>query len=206
VIPVKLQPEPPDFNQKVRLQGLSFLEQEPNPKVWSNREYWRRAIIDLCNSYQRICAYSAQWIPPAQGTPTVDHFIPKSIAPDKAYEWDNFRLSCHLLNSRKGDFQDVLDPFTIQPGWFVLNFYSLHVKANSSLDLHLQQKIKNTINRLKLNDEDSCIQSRESWLIPFCRGECTFLHLKSKAPFIAYELERQKLVGKVASMYPVELD
>jgi len=206
VIPVQLQPEPSDFNQKVRIKGLAFLKQEPHPKVWKNRDYWTAAINDLCRAYNRICAYSAQWIPPAQGTPTIDHFIPKSVAPNQAYEWKNYRLSCQLLNSRKWTFQDVLDPFIIQPGWFVLDFPSLHIKPGSSLDDHIRQKVINTINRLKLNDEDSCIQSRESWLFPFCQGQYPFSFLKGKAPFIAYELERQNLVDKISSMYPMELD
>jgi hypothetical protein len=105
------------------------------------------------------------------------------------------------LNARKWTFQDVLDPFTIQPGWFILHFPSLYVKADPSLDLHIQQKVISTIDRLKLNDEDSCVQSRESWLIPFCRGQYPFTFLQEKAPFIAYELERQDLVDKISSMY-----
>lgn len=208
MIPVQLQPEPSDFNTKVRAKGLTFLHQNPSPdsKAWKNRSYWTAAINDLCNAYNRMCAYSAQWIPPAQGTPTIDHFIPKSIVPGQAYEWSNYRLSCQLLNSRKRELQDILDPFIIQPGWFVLHFPSLHVKPGLNLDVHTKQGVINTINRLKLNDEDSCIQSRESWLIPYCQGKYPFSFLKEKAPFIAYELERQKLVDKISSMYPSDLD
>lgn len=208
MIPSQLQPEPSDFNQKVRVKGLDFLRQNPNPdsKAWSNRSYWTEAIKDLCKAYNRICAYSSQWIPPAQGTPTIDHFIPKSIDPEQAYEWSNYRLSCQLLNSRKREFQDVIDPFIVQPGWFVLHFSSLHVKPGSDLDSHTKQRIISTINRLKLNDEESCIQSRESWLIPFCKGQYPFSFLKEKAPFIAYELERQKLVDKISGMYPSDFE
>ncbi len=201
MIPIEFQPEPFDFDQKVRLKGLAFLNQEPIPQTWRNREYWRAAISDLCNSYNRICAYSAQWIPLGEGTPTIDHFIPKSVAPNLAYEWSNFRLSSHLLNTRKSSFQDVLDPFTIQPGWFILDFGSLFIKAGNSLDVDIRQKVMNTIKRLKLNDEDSCLQSRLSWLEPFCQGQLTFAFLKEKAPFIAYELERQNLVDKIRFMY-----
>ena len=55
----------------------------------------------------------------------VDHFYPKSVRPDMAYEWSNFRLASLKLNCRKREFQDVLDPFTIEPGWFCLSFPSL---------------------------------------------------------------------------------
>ena len=208
MIPVQLQPEPSDFNKKVRVKGLAFLKNNPKPdsKAWKSRDYWTAAINDLCKAYNRMCAYSAQWIPPVQGNPTIDHYIPKSIVPGQAYEWSNYRLSCQLLNSRKREFQDVLDPFIIQPGWFVLHFPSLHVKPGSNLDTPTRQRVISTINRLKLNDEDSCIQSRESWLIPYCQGKYPFSFLKEKAPFIAYELERQKLVDKISSMYPSDLD
>jgi hypothetical protein len=207
MIPVQLKPEPSDFNTKVRLKGLAFLEKEPNPKKWKNRDYWTKSIIDLRHSYSSICAYSSTWIPEVQGTPTVDHFEPKSIAPGKAYEWSNFRLSCHLLNTRKGDYQDVLDPFDIQHEWFILHFPSLQIKANPSLNPSVKTQVINTINRLKLNDEDSCIQSRENWLKPFCQREYGFDYLRSKAPFIAYELERQNLIDKIGSiMYVKQID
>jgi hypothetical protein len=37
MIPVHLQPEPSDFNQKVRLKGLAFLQQEPIPSSLSEK-------------------------------------------------------------------------------------------------------------------------------------------------------------------------
>jgi len=63
VIPVRLQPEPDDFEAKVRQKGLDFLNKFPHPKNWNNRDYWRHSLDDLYRVYGRTCAYSAQWIP-----------------------------------------------------------------------------------------------------------------------------------------------
>ena len=62
MIPVKPQPEPDDFDEKVRQPGLAFLSQVPNPKTedWKNYDYWRRSLPDLYTSYNKICATSVE--------------------------------------------------------------------------------------------------------------------------------------------------
>lgn len=203
MIPVRQQPEPNDFETKVRLKGVVFLQMVSQPKAWDNREYWRESLKDLYGTYNRVCAYSAQWIPWIEGSPTVDHFIPKSAKPELAYEWNNFRLSCLKMNARKRDFQDVLDPFQIKPGWFTLDFPSLLIKVSSDLDEPIKSQVRSTIKRLKLNDDDDCVKHRQDWLMRYCERQITFDFLKETAPFIAYELERQDLVGSIAVIMSV---
>lgn len=203
MIPVHQQPEPTDFDKKVRTKGVKFLKREPQPQSWSKCDYWRNALGDLYEVYNRVCAYSAFWIPWSVGTPTVDHFVPKSIKPELAYEWSNFRLSSLKMNARKGNYQDVLDPLLIQPGWFILDFPSLLIKPNPNLDQPIKIKVRNTIKRLKLNDDDRCVQERQSWVIEFCKNKHQFEVLKEKAPFIAYELERQNLVDTISLVMSV---
>lgn len=206
MIPVQQQPEPADFSKKVREKGAAFLKNVPHPKSkdWINREYWRESLDDLCEAYGRICAYSAQWIPRTEGSPTVDHFIPKSVKPEWAYEWPNFRLACLKLNTRKGDFQGIIDPFVLPKDCFILDFPSLLIKPNRQLSAPLKEKVMATIERLKLNEDDNCVKGRQDWLMPYCRNEYPFDYLKRKAPFIAYELERQELVDKIALIMRVE--
>jgi len=164
VIPVRQQPEPTDFESKVRSKGLAFLQKIPRPQAWDNREYWRDSLKDLYGAYNQVCAYSAQWIPWIEGSPTVDHFAPKSVNPEFAYEWNNFRLSCLKMNARKRDSQDVLDPFKIQSGWFILNFPSLLVKLNKNLEVSIIIRVESTIKRLQLND-DGTVKHRQDWLM-----------------------------------------
>jgi hypothetical protein len=198
VIYVEQQPEPDNFDQKVRIPGRKFLEKisSPNSKIdWKNREYWRKSISDLYEAYHHICSYTATWIPCPEGTPTVDHFIPKSVNPDKAYEWSNFRLACARANTWKDVHQDILDPFQLGNDWFVLNFPLLEIKPNPSLDLATQKAVNITIEKLKLNGFE-CRKGRETWFNEYCTCNITFDCLERRSPFIAHELKRQNLVQK----------
>jgi hypothetical protein len=203
MIPVQEQPEPTDFAQKVRKPGVAFLQQIIRPTNWDNREYWQNALPALYQAYAGICAYSAHWIQYDEGAATVDHFIPKSVAPQLAYEWRNYRLASRTMNIRKGNHQDVLDPFKLEPNWFIIDFPSLLIKPNPTLALSQREQVIATIKRLRLNDDDTCVQARQHWILPFCKNECSFEFLKQHAPFIAYELQRQNLVGKIASIMKI---
>src|SRR5579859_2713100 len=127
-------PEPDIFEQKVRLPGKKFLKKHPNTipttKQWKNQDYWKYIRFHMHDAYEGICAYSAHWIPRGESIPNIDHFVPKSQRPDLAYEWDNYRLACPLINILKRDFQDVLDPFIIGKEWFFLSFPQLLVHPN----------------------------------------------------------------------------
>lgn len=204
MIPVRRQLEPADFSRRVREPGTAFLRRASHPTTWKNREYWRHILPDLHGAYGGICAYSAHWIPLDTGTATVDHFIPRSVRPDLAYEWTNYRLSSLLMNARKGYHQDVLDPFELQPDWFVLDFPSLQIKPNPALPASDARRVMDTIERLKLNDE-TCVGSRYRYVRDFCDGLIDFAYLRRDAPFIAYELQRQGLQNRetiVAIMQP----
>ena len=54
----------------------------------------------------------------------MEHFAPKKKHPDHAYIWENYRLVCTVMNSRKRDFENVLDPFEVEDGWFQIQFNS----------------------------------------------------------------------------------
>jgi hypothetical protein len=200
VIPVQEQPEPTDFAQKVRKPGAAFLQKVFHPTNWDNREYWQNALPALYQAYAGICAYSAHWIQYDEGAATVDHFIPKSVAPQLAYEWSNYRLASRTMNIRKGDHQDVLDPFTLEPSWFMLDFPSLLIKPKPTLSAIQKEQVIATVKRLKLNDDDTCVKARLHWILPFCMGHISFEFLRRHAPFIAYELQRQDLVDKISSI------
>ena len=132
MIPVDPAPEPPDFDRKVRQPGLSAIAEmvgEPpllrrrgrrRSKIADRREdipsesfppFWRDALDDMMLAYNQICAYMAIYIEKVTGAATVDHMIPRSVEWSQVYEWDNYRLACSLMNSRKNDAIFVLDPF-----------------------------------------------------------------------------------------------
>jgi hypothetical protein len=195
MIAIQPSPEPDDFDNNVRKQGAAFLQTTPRPvgKEWANKEYWRLAIPSLITAYNSICAYCAQWISHPTGSPTVDHYIARSIDPTKAYEWDNFRLACLALNSRKWAYQDVLDPFQIPAGWFTIDFATFMILPATGLSAEIKQSVSGTVTRLRLNIDEAFIDSRKQWFNDYIDGEYEFGFLARRAPFIAYEVERQGL-------------
>jgi hypothetical protein len=216
VIRVELQPEPPDFDERVRLPGLRALAElrgrstekrrGPKRKIKQTIEskdlpdFWTRSLDDLHRAYRGICAYLCVHIPHAVGSRTTDHFSPKSPrvseAPEDAYEWKNYRLACGLMNSRKGT-KSVIDPFTIDGRWFELDLSTLGIKPNPELPEPLRTRVQATIDALGL-DDDECRQAREHWYQPYIEGKIAFSFLQEMCPFLAEEIVRQ--LGEVPEM------
>jgi hypothetical protein len=194
VIPVTPQPEPPSFATEVRVRGQAFLRGVPRPnrEQFKKNSYWRAALPRLVVAYRGICAYSALWAPTQC---TVDHYLPKSTHPHLAYEWTNYRLALDKINSNKGDSVDVLDPFNIQPGWFILDLATLWVAAEPSLPTQVSAAVVKTISILRLND-DPWVQIRFEVLHSYLGREVTLGFLEKKYPFIAAEVKRQNIQPK----------
>ena len=189
MIRVELQPEPPDFDVSVRQPGLEALA-ERREKLPT---YWRRCLDDLHAAYRGICAYVCIYIDKATGARSVDHFIAKSADPQLTYEWSNYRLACSLVTSRKGVFDDVLDPFEIEDGWFVLEFSFLQVYPNPDLDPISQRRAQDTIDRLGLSSKECC-DARAEYFDDYIAEDITFSYLERRCPFVAKEMKRQALL------------
>jgi hypothetical protein len=194
VIPVAPRPEPPNFAADVRAPGQAFLRGVPSPNAlqFKKNNYWKAALPPLVVAYRGICAYSALWAPTQC---TVDHYLPKSTHPHLAYEWTNYRLALDKINNNKGDSPDVLDPFNIQPGWFILDLATLWVAAEPSLPAPVSTAVLTTIGILKLND-DPWVQIRFEVLRSYLDREVTLAFLEKKYPFIAAEVQRQNIRPK----------
>lgn len=150
--------------------------------------YWTKAIADLMQAYDEVCAYSCFRIHPVTGAASVDHMAPKSRAWDRVYEWDNYRLAAARLNARKNAFGDVLDPFEVQNGWFELELVGFQVLPAHGLTAAIRQEIQNTIDRLKLDDLRS---AREEDAVSYWEEQVSFARLMKESPFVAMELRRQ---------------
>lgn len=196
MIPITPKPKPPSFDRLVARPGKQFLAKTPHPtqQQWREHAYWVKVLDDLAEAYERICAYSCQRIERTTGSRNVDHFKPKDDYPEEAYVWDNYRLVCSRLNSRKGK-KKILDPFTLAAGTFALQFPSLQVVPGPLCNGNpeLEQQAEDTCTTLKLNEETTCIKSRHELVMAYCDSEINFPYLTSQNPFLAQEMERQGL-------------
>ncbi len=186
MISVSPRPEPDTFEARVRAPGRQALAEDKNPLP----DYWRRCSRELLEAYDRICAYSCFHIPRVVGGATVEHFAPKSARRDLAYEWSNYRVVCALMNARKREFEDVLDPFEIDDDWFELELAFMQVRPAERLGERTTQAVLKTIDRLKLNDVELC-RAREDWYDDWIGGQFTASYMARHAPFIYREAVRQ---------------
>jgi hypothetical protein len=206
VIRVDPQPEPSDFDDKVRKGGLRALAElrgrpadprsGPKRKVKASiggkdlPDYWTRCLDDLHRAYRGICAYACLYIPHVVGSKTTDHFVAKaSAAPEDAYEWSNYRLACGLMNSRKGTHA-IIDPFGIEGTWFHLELSTMAVGPDPELPEELHARVEATIAILGFDDAE-CRKARGDWYQPYLEGQISFSFLERKCPFLAAEIVRQ---------------
>ncbi len=189
MIRTTLSPEPSRFGADVRAKGQAYLRTKPKPnaKQFGRHAYWKAALPWLKAAHGNICAFSCLWIP---GQCSVDHYEPKSVRPDLAYEWSNYRLATDRINSNKGESTRVLDPFQIQNEWFALDLANLYVGPGAGLDQATRTRVEETIAILRLNDE-VWVEYRFEVLREFLDGTVAFDFLQRRYPFIAAEVARQ---------------
>jgi len=201
LIPVGPQAEPAGFEPNVRRPGRAFLRTNATPSTedFKPHQYWKWAAKELYEAYRRVCAYSCMYIPTPPGT--IDHYLPKSKRPDRAYEWDNFRLALHRMNRYKADRTDIIDPFLVGPGWFVLDMPSCLVRAGSGLTPQEKQRVDTTIDALKLNEDDSLVQDRCDVMLMFAQGDVKLPFLQKRYPFLAAEVIRQGVQLTASSIF-----
>lgn len=210
MIRVDPKPEPPEFNTLVRAKGLSAIAElvgepptlkRPGPrrgKVAERREdidpkhfdpFWREMTKELLTSYGRICAYACLYIERTTGLSSVDHWAPKSKRWDQVYEWNNYRLACHTMNTLKREFDDVIDPFEVTEGMFALDLVQLKAVPGPEAGEH-KALVESTITRLRLDQSDYA-KDLEGYYEAYQKGDITLRYLERRAPFLAREMRRQ---------------
>ncbi len=204
MIPVTLTQPPPHYEADVKNKGAAFLRSNPRPKAsdWLSHSYWRAIHNDLYSAHNGICMYSASWSPrsarglQADGQTSVDHFVPKSVDSRLAYDWNNFRLARARLNTRKDDFQDVLDPCAISPDLFAIDFIRFFVAPAAGIRGAMRNRVEATINRLQLNRDPEYVDERLRVIGRYTLGRMAFQLILERYPFIAYEMTRQQFDTK----------
>ncbi len=210
MIPVVPAKKPKGFDSKVRKPGLRAIAElvgkpplyprtagRPHAKI-ADREadippnrfpaYWTEVLDELMTAYDEICAYSCFRIHPVTGARSADHFAPKSRNWKRVYMWSNYRLCCSLMNARKCDFGAVVDPFSVEHGWFELELVGFQIIPSAALSPGLQSQLQSTIDLLGLNDFR---RAREKDAERYWNGHYSLEVLRQESPFVAYELYRQ---------------
>lgn len=199
MIPVTPAKEPDVFNAGARQPGQKWLADngidasKPPPKPSALPAYWQRASRELWDAYNGVCAYLCIFFDFPLGAHSTEHFVAKSRMAGLAYEWSNYRLSCLGANRRKNRFDDVLDPFEIEPDTFVLNLASGEIKPNSDKPPHIQKKAQTTIERLGLDDPEMN-NMRARHYEDLLRDDISATYLQSHSPFVWYEAQKQGLL------------
>lgn len=190
MIRVECQPEYPGFDSDVRVPGQNFLTLVPNPTTaqFKKKRYWSKSLNELISAYGGRCAFTTRRL---VETGSVDHFRPKSIYPHLAYEWDNFRFCRQSINSRKGNSEELLDPFAIVDGWFVLDLPSCLIKPAPHLVRETRVGVNKTVATLGLNQDEKLVGERSDLLIALAQGLITLEYLDGFFPFISKEVRRQ---------------
>jgi len=211
MIPVTPIGPPAGFAQKVvkpakawaTRKGWPWNAPPPTGKANDLPAKWTACLDDLHSGYGGICAYLSVYTHRAEQAGSVDHFVPKSVAPiSEAYNWSNFRLASRPMNTNKDDYQDVLDPFTLPAELFTLNLLNGRVRVNKSVaspGSALHQQALDTINRLKLNLGpfrslrlefiDEYLRQRQ--LLDPQALDSARAQLRARSPFIFQEVIRQ---------------
>jgi hypothetical protein len=148
--------------------------------------------------YGSNCAYTSLRM--TDGS-SVDHFRPKVAYPHLAYEWDNYRLARAKINSRKGESEDVLDPFSIMSGWFHLDMPSCLIKPAADLPRSTRVSVNHTINILQLNNDDSLVQERCNFLVNLADDLITLDFLDDFYPFLSHEVRRQGVLPSLKRVF-----
>lgn len=129
-------------------------------KLWkrfrrsSARKETIEALMEMQGAY---CAYCEDQI--LDGNRHIDHFYPKSLYQEKIFDWDNLFLSCGNDHSThcghgKGDKDpiNVIKPDRDNPvDYFAYNAGG-EVIAREDISQEMQERAKNTISLLVLND------------------------------------------------------
>lgn len=198
MIPVALASEPADFDAKVRKPGRAWLRKQQRtsgkrlPAGTKFEPFWTECLGDLHEAYGGVCAYLAVYFEVATGAATTDHMLPKSLHPDHAYEWKNFRLAC-LATNRAKNIKTVLDPVGLAPRTFELNLQSGQIQPGAALDAVARDAAQKTIEALGLDGPDERKMRVQHW-DDYRNKDVSAAFLRKHSPFVHAEAVRQGFI------------
>ncbi len=88
----------------------------------------------------------------------IEHIVPKSVSPEKTFEWVNLTVACDVCNTNKGTSEDIIDPYTDEPsehlrflGAIVMPVPGDHlgIMTQKTLDLNRMELVERRMERIQ---------------------------------------------------------
>jgi uncharacterized protein (TIGR02646 family) len=148
MIQLQAVPAPTELTAEV-VAKLTAQFQEDGSSVWQ-KDYIKKALLEMSN-YK--CAYSEVKLQEEGKYMEVEHFLPKSIYPDKVVEWNNLLPASKFCNGKKGDrTHKVIHPIKDNP--------KHHLYMVDNVLYGKTQEGRNSVIILGLNDPDHLLKPR----------------------------------------------
>lgn len=184
MIPVKPVAEPPEFDERARQPGKTWLTEHPNAE--RPRDYWSLFRAALAEGFDNRRGYTAMIAPNG----TVDHFRSWKTHPELAYEWANYRYADGWINSVK-KAREVLDPHDVGEGWFEILLPSLQLVATDKVPPEYREIVTKTLEILPLMHDERIVRQRRVWYEMYERGQLSLDGLRRVAPLIAAAVDKK---------------
>jgi hypothetical protein len=148
MIQLQAVPVPTELTAEV-VEKLTTKFQVEGKIVWKE-DYIKKALLEMSN-YK--CAYSEIRLQEEGKYMEVEHFLPKSVHPDKVVEWDNLLPASKFCNGKKLDrTHPIVHPVRDNP--------KDHLYMIENVIYGKSQKGRNAVIILGLNDPDHLLKPR----------------------------------------------
>lgn len=147
---IKLEAVPPPSQLTPQLvEELTAKFKQDGSAVW-NKEFIKNRLLEMSNGK---CAYSEIKLQEEGKYMEVEHFLPKSVYPDKVVEWDNLLPVSKFCNIKKGDkTHPIVHPVLDEP--------KEHLYMIDAMIFGKTQKGRNSEIILGLNDSEQLLKPR----------------------------------------------
>ena len=119
----------------------------------------------------------------------IEHVTPKSVEPDRTFEWGNLTFACQICNQNKKDKDDMFDPYVHSVN--ELAFFASPILSGRS------ERAKKTVIQLKLNRAE-LIEDRTEHIKDFSRAlEAIDREENELRDLLISQMERELDIGDV---------